>query len=317
MADHGNSPDATWFPRPHLLLPQVCAGLRRRRSPPHPATEEGGVLLVRRGRRRIHHALTRGLALQLSDFDRRFIINCDASGTEFGVVLHQDNDPIAVYSRAVAPQHAKLAAYERELIELVKAVKHWRPYLWVRPFVIRTDHYSPNYLLDQRISTIPQHTWVSKLFGYNFSIEFNPGKLNTVADALSRRDEEMVTTRAMSSPTFHLFDDFRREADTLLDILIARAKIAAGEAIPEWTVVDDLVLYSGHVFVPVASSLWPRFWPWLTAPATRTSRRCCIAYAPPSFTPRRLGSSVTTSRVARSVSSTKLTTYIPSASSSP
>lgn len=96
--------------------------------------------------------------LQLLDFEQRFVVNCDASASGFGTVLHQDGGPIAFYSRAVAPQHAKLAAYERELIGLVKAVRHWRPYRWARSFVIRTDHYSLKFLLDQRLSTIPQHT---------------------------------------------------------------------------------------------------------------------------------------------------------------
>ena len=72
----------------------------------------------------LKHALTKGPALQLPDFEQWFIINCDGSGSSFGAVLHQDNGPIAFYSRLVAPQHAKLAAYERELIGLVKAVKH-------------------------------------------------------------------------------------------------------------------------------------------------------------------------------------------------
>jgi len=40
----------------------------------------------------------------------------------------------------IAPRHAKLAAYEPELIGLVQAVRHWRPYLWGREFVIRMDH---------------------------------------------------------------------------------------------------------------------------------------------------------------------------------
>jgi hypothetical protein len=105
----------------------------------------------------LKHAVTSGSTLQLPDFDAPFIVNCDASGSGFGAVLHQEGGPIAFYSRPVAPQHAKLAAYERELIGLVKAVRHWRPYLWGRPFVVRTDHYSLKFLLDQRLSTIPQH----------------------------------------------------------------------------------------------------------------------------------------------------------------
>jgi hypothetical protein len=84
----------------------------------------------------------------------------------------------------------KIAAYERELIGLVQAVRHWRPYLWGRPFVVRTDHYALKFMLDQRLSTIPQHHWISKLFGFDFRVEYRPGRLNTVADALSRRDAE-------------------------------------------------------------------------------------------------------------------------------
>jgi hypothetical protein len=68
-------------------------------------------------------------------------MECDASGLGFGAVLHQGDGPAAFFSRVVAAHHAKLLAYERELIGLVKAVRHWRPYLWGRPFLIRTDHF--------------------------------------------------------------------------------------------------------------------------------------------------------------------------------
>jgi len=67
----------------------------------------------------LKHALTTAPVLQLPDFDEPFIVDCDASGTGFGAVLHQGTGPIAFFSRSVAPQHAKLAAYEHELIGLV------------------------------------------------------------------------------------------------------------------------------------------------------------------------------------------------------
>jgi hypothetical protein len=59
---------------------------------------------------------------------------------------------------------------------LVKAVRHWRPYLWTRSFIVRIDHFSLKYLLDQCFSTITQHAWVSKLFGYQFTVEFKPSR---------------------------------------------------------------------------------------------------------------------------------------------
>jgi hypothetical protein len=121
-------------------------------------------------------ALTTAPVLHLPDFSIDFVVECDASGTGFGAILHQGDGPLAFFSKPIAPQHAKLAAYERELIRLVHAVRHWRPYLWGRTFVVRTDHYSLKFLLDQVLSTIPQHHWASKLLGFNFRVEYMPGK---------------------------------------------------------------------------------------------------------------------------------------------
>jgi hypothetical protein len=93
----------------------------------------------------------------MPDFDSPFVVDCDASGISFGAVFHQGEGPLAFFSRPFAAHHHKLAAYERELIGLVQAVRHWRPYLWGRPFHVCTDHYSLKVLLDHRLSIVPQH----------------------------------------------------------------------------------------------------------------------------------------------------------------
>jgi hypothetical protein len=89
--------------------------------------------------------------LHMPDFSKQFVLDCDASGADFGVVLHQGDGAIAFFSRAVALHHQKLLAYERELIGLVKVVRHWRPYLWGRAFTVRTNHYSLKFILDQHV----------------------------------------------------------------------------------------------------------------------------------------------------------------------
>ncbi|KAL4573276.1 hypothetical protein LXL04_020076 [Taraxacum kok-saghyz] len=137
------------------------------------------------------NALSGSPVLALPDFSALFVVECDASGSGVGAVLQQDSHPVAFFSRKLADRHHKLPAYERELIGLAKAVAHWCPYLWGRHFLIKTDHYSLKYLLEQRLSTSPQQHWVSKLLGFDFSVEYRAGVLNRVADALSRREEEV------------------------------------------------------------------------------------------------------------------------------
>jgi hypothetical protein len=85
--------------------------------------------------------------------------------------------------------------------------------------------------LDQRLSTVPQHQWISKLFGFDFTAEYRPGRLNTVADALSRCDTDpadadgdaegaMLCIR--SGPTFALFAHIRRATTAAPDAQLLR-----------------------------------------------------------------------------------------------
>jgi hypothetical protein len=133
-------------------------------------------------------------------------------------------------------------------------------------FVVRTDHYALKFMLDQRLSTISQHHWISKLFGYDFRVEFRPGRSNIVADALSRQDGEepllsalfgahAACFSAVSVPTFRLFDDLRREVDADPALRARRDAVAAGDHGDSWCVCKGLLLHKGHVFVPNSSPI--------------------------------------------------------------
>jgi transposase InsO family protein len=200
-------------------------------------------------------ALTEALVLHLPDFSQEFVVDCDASGSGFGAILHQRGGPIAYFSRQFAPRHLNLAAYERELIGLVQAVRHWRPYLWGRAFLVRTDHYALKFMLDQHLSTIPQHSWVSKLFGYDFRVEYRAGRLNVVADALSRRHGEDLALAIVSTPSFQFYDDLRREIDSSPELAALRQAILQGEHDKRWSVTDGLIRRDGKVLVPSSSPL--------------------------------------------------------------
>jgi hypothetical protein len=45
--------------------------------------------------------------------------------------------------------------------------------------------------LEQRLSSEEQQKWVTKILGYDFEIVYIKGKQNVVADALSRKDEDV------------------------------------------------------------------------------------------------------------------------------
>lgn len=109
---------------------------------------------------KLKQALTTTPVLTLPDFSQQFIVECDASDIGIGAVLQQQGRPISFYSHTLAQRHHKLPAYEKELIGLIKAVRHWSAYFWGQSFIIRTDHYSLKYLLEQRISTPLQQRWM-------------------------------------------------------------------------------------------------------------------------------------------------------------
>jgi transposase InsO family protein len=204
----------------------------------------------------LKEALSSAPVLQLPDFSKPFLVDCDASSTSFGAVLHQGEGPLAFYSRPFAQRHLKLAAYERELIGLVQAVRHWRPYLWGRKFIVRTDHYALKFMLDQWLSTVPQHQWVSKLFGFDFSVEYRPGRLNIVADALSRRDQQEHQLLTLSTPTFQLFAELRKEINDNSELQHLHDNVTAIRGSP-WHSEHGLILKGNRVYVPPNSASLP------------------------------------------------------------
>jgi hypothetical protein len=130
--------------------------------------------------------------LRLPDFTQPFVIEFDTSGSGLGTVLMQKGRPIAFLSKAIKGQAFLLSTYGKELLSLVTTVQKWRPYLLGHSFVVRTDHQSLKFLLEQKVGTVAQQHWLSKLLGYNFVVEYKKGRDNKVEDGLSRQSEPVT-----------------------------------------------------------------------------------------------------------------------------
>jgi hypothetical protein len=74
---------------------------------------------------------------------------------------------------------------------ILHALKKWCPYLIGRHFKVKTDHDSLKYILEQRLSLEEQQKWANNILGYDFEIIYKKGKKHVIADALSRKDEDV------------------------------------------------------------------------------------------------------------------------------
>ena len=70
---------------------------------------------------------------------------------------------------------------------MVFALKLWRHYLYGEKFAVHSYHKSLQYLFTQGDLNNRQRRWMEYIKDYDFSIKYHPGKVNVVADALSRK----------------------------------------------------------------------------------------------------------------------------------
>ena len=66
------------------------------------------------------------------------------------------------------------------------SIEHFQTYLLARRFKVHTDNNPLTYFLTSPNMDATKQRWISKLVKYEFSLKYQKGKNNTVANALSR-----------------------------------------------------------------------------------------------------------------------------------
>ena len=126
----------------------------------------------------------------------------DASEYAVGAVLQQYIDgewrPIALFSRKQHPPETRYSTFDRELLAVYLAIRHFQYFVKGREFFVLSDHKPLSYALAFHSNqyTPRQTRHLDFIAQFTTDIRHISGKANAVADALSR-----ATVNAIQAPS--------------------------------------------------------------------------------------------------------------------
>ena len=129
--------------------------------------------------------------LAFANYTKDFLLETDASREELGAVLSQKQEDgwfhlVAYGSWALTTHEKNYHSTKVEFLALKWAItEHFKEYLLYQPFLVKTDNNPLTYILTTPNLDAPGHQWVGALAKYDFWLEYQKGRDNAVADALS------------------------------------------------------------------------------------------------------------------------------------
>ena len=141
--------------------------------------------------------------LAYANYEKPFKLTTDMSKKGFGAVLSQIGEdgkerPVAYASRTLNKAEKNYTTHKLEFLALKWSITdRFHEYLYGSTFEVFTDNNPLSYVLSSAKLDATGQRWIAALQGpYNFKVHYKPGRLNQVADSLSRidRGEERVET---------------------------------------------------------------------------------------------------------------------------
>lgn len=131
--------------------------------------------------------------------DATFSITTDASNTAVGAVLQQrvemEWQPLAFFSKKLSDTQQRYSAFDRELLGVYLAVKHFRYFVAGREFTVFTDHKPLIGALNSKCERSPrQSRHLDFITQFTSDLQHVRGRDNVVADALSRLEDASIGT---------------------------------------------------------------------------------------------------------------------------
>ena len=151
---------------------------------------------------RLKAACLQAPILAFPDFDKPFLLETDASGKGLGAVLLQKQSdgryhPIAYASHIMTETEQRYHSNKQEFLALKWAVtEQFHEYLSPygkngNEFVVRMDNNPLTYIFSSANLDAASQRWVAQLASYNFALQYQKGKDNTVANFLSCLDDRL------------------------------------------------------------------------------------------------------------------------------
>lgn len=140
-------------------------------------------------------SLSRAAELAHPDPEAELLLTTDASDKAVGAVIEQRTQqglqPLGFQSKKLNQAQQKYSPYDRELLAIYEAVKHFRHLLEGRSFTIFTDHKPITFAFnkDPSKSSPRQARYLEYVAQFTTDVRHIKGKDNIVADALSRIEE--------------------------------------------------------------------------------------------------------------------------------
>ena len=138
--------------------------------------------------------------LAYPDPNKEYLLETDALKLGLGTVLSQKQTdgryhPVAFCSRALHGVEVNYHSTKLEFLGMKWSIEHFQTYLFGRCFKVHTDNNPLTYFLTSPNIDTTKQRWINELVKYDFSLKYQKGKNNTVADALSRIKEACLSDK--------------------------------------------------------------------------------------------------------------------------
>ncbi len=188
-------------------------------------------------------ALSKVTLLAYPQENGKLVIKSDASSIALGAVLEQFNpkkkcyEPLEFFSKKLSKAETKYSTFDRELLGIYRAIKHFKHFIEGKEFTVFTDHKPLTTAIHSRNERSPRQTrHMEYIAQFTTNIQYIKGSENVVADAFSRTED--VSTLDLKPLDVAKLADLQN-SDTELKSLLNKPNKSSSKCKLEFIKFDD------------------------------------------------------------------------------